>query len=393
MALSNRAKNTTVSPLRSISVPKNVHVYHLNIGQPDIESPTEFLDAVKTFDKAVVAYDDAAGNKSLVSEWTKKLNAEYSLDLTEDNILITSGSSEALTFLFGICCDAGDEILVPQPCYANYTGFASMADVKLVAIDCKHDGGFHLPEAPAFESRITEKTRAILLCNPNNPTGTVFTQAEVTSLIELCDTHDLFLIVDEVYREFVYDGERAFCAFQTSPKNERVIVVDSLSKRYSLCGARVGCLISYNEELLQAARSFASTRVSSPSIEQYAAAEMLQKLSDDYLKHVVLEYEKRRDVVASGLAKIQGAEFVVPKGGFYFLVKLPVDDTAKFVRHTLQQFSDNSETVFVAPASGFFVESSESNRYVRIAFVLSCDKLIRAIELLQQAVITYNTTS
>jgi aspartate aminotransferase len=393
MRLSNRAKNTTVSPLRSISVPSSVSVYHLNIGQPDIESPKEFLDALKNFDSKVVAYDAARGNPELLKEWTNKLNTDYSLQLKEQDVLITSGSSEALTFLFGICCDSGDQILVPQPCYANYTGFASIMDVTLVSVDCPYTNGFHLPSIESVESKITDKTKAILICNPNNPTGTVFTRDEVSALIRVCEKHDILLIVDEVYREFVYDSAQPFCAFQLAPNSKHIVVVDSLSKRYSLCGARVGCLITQNEGLMQAAASFASTRVSSPSIEQQVAAVMMSTLPDSYLSDVVCEYQRRRDVVAKGLSQIHGAEYVVPEGGFYFLAKLPVDDATKFVSFALQQFSSNNETVFVAPANGFFIDSDDSCSYVRIAFVLSCDKLERAMELLKSSVEAYKSTS
>lgn len=393
MRLSARARTTGASPLRSLSLPdeNKVKIHRLNIGQPNVHSPKEFFDGLHRYSSSVVAYDSAIGNDALLCEWTKMLNRMYSIDMMPEQMLITVGSSEALTFIFSICCDSNDEILVFNPSYANYAGFAAISGVNLVSVDCSFDSNFHLPQPISdIETHITEKTRAILVCNPNNPTGTVFTEQELKGIIEICEKNDLILIVDEVYREFVYDGVKPSTIFQMVPKHERVVVIDSLSKRYSLCGARIGCLITWNREIMKAARNFASTRVSGPSIEQYAAAHMLSQIDDSYLTAVVAEYQKRRDVLASGLSSIEGVEFNLPEGGFYFLVKLPVDDSVKFAQFMLKDFSVNNETVFVSPASGFFINSSAGNNYVRIAIMADIEEIQRSIRIIENALLIYN---
>jgi aspartate aminotransferase len=393
MKLSKRAQKTSTSPLRSLIEPsdKTIHIHRLNIGQPNIESPKEFIHAINTFDKTVVEYDVAQGNPELLSEWTKFLNKQYQIDITPEQMLITAGSSEALMFVFSICCDVNDEVLVFAPSYANYAGFAAIAGVKLVPVVCDIDSAFHIPlSIEAIKNKITKKTRAILLCNPNNPTGTSFTQNELQTLLDLCETHNMFLIVDEVYREFVY-GTTPKTIFQISPKNPRVIVVDSVSKRYSLCGARVGCLITWNNEVMTLAINFASTRVSAPTIEQYATATMLKTISEDYLKQVTQEYRDRRDVLVEGLSQIEGVEFVVPHGGFYVLAKLPVNSSQDFAQFMLKDFSLNGETVFISPASGFFFSTQSSSNYVRLAFVVSKPELIRAVKIIENALFVYKT--
>lgn len=393
MTLSKRAQRTSASPLRSLVGPidTSVHVHKLNIGQPDIKSPTEFLQAVKNFDKTVVEYDAARGNPDLLSEWTKFLNLHYQIDVTPEQMLITAGSSEALMFVFSICCDVNDEVLVFAPSYANYAGFAAIAGVTLVPVSCSIESGFHIPcNLRQIESKITEKTRAILLCNPNNPTGTTYTEDELQILLGLCETHDLYLIVDEVYREFVYETSPK-TVLQLAPKNSRIIVVDSVSKRYSLCGARVGCLITWNSEVMNSALNFASTRVSAPTIEQQATATMLRTISDQYLTETIQEYKDRRDALAERLSQIEGVEFVIPDGGFYILAKLPVENAHDFAQFMLRDFSLNGETVCVSPAVGFFLSSNASTEYVRLAFVLSKPELIRAAKIIENALVVYNS--
>lgn len=394
MKLSNRALQTPNSPIRSPVVPNDssVRVIKLNIGQPDIASPPEFFAGIEKCTKSVLAYDDAAGNRNLINAWVTTLNKQYNLSLTKNDMLITSGSSEALTFLFSICCDANDEILVFNPTYANYVGFASIAGIKLTSIACSHDERFHMPvDIGDVEKHITQKTKAILICNPNNPSGTVFTDDELKSLVTLCEKHDILLIVDEVYREFVYDDRTPRCVLQIAPKSEHVVVVDSLSKRYSLCGARLGCLITHNNDVMTAAINFASTRVSAPTIEQEAAATMMNTISETYLSDVVAEYTRRRKTLIASLEMIHGVEIVVPEGGFYVLAKLPVEDTQKFTRFVVQDFSMNGETVAIAPAHGFFINDETTKQWVRIAFVVCEDELKRAIEILHYALVVYDT--
>jgi aspartate aminotransferase len=353
-------------------------------------TPDEFFDGLHKFSSPVVAYDAALGNKNLIEEWTKLLNDQYNIDVTGDQMLITAGSSEALMFVFSICCDTNDEVLVVSPSYANYSGFAAIAGVSLVPIECDIDSSFLLPSSKEkIEWNITSKTKAILMCSPNNPTGTTFSDEEIKLLLDICEKHDLLLIVDEVYREFVYDNASPRSAFQVSPKNPRLVVLDSFSKRYSLCGARVGCIISWNKEFMLAAANFASTRVSAPSIEQFAAAHMLKNISSQYLSDAVREYNERRDVLVSGLKQIAGVEFVVPQGGFYVLAKLPVASSANFAQFMLRDFSLNGETVWIAPANGFFLGTDKGASYARIAFVASQDDLQRATKILEYALSVY----
>lgn len=392
MRLSERAQQMQVSPIRNLVRPQNphTHVYALNIGQPDLPSPPEFLTALKSFDSTTVAYDGAQGNTELITHWTHTLNRAYNINCTHEHMVITQGSSEALAFALNICCDAGDEVLVFTPTYANYTGFATMAGVTLRAVECEFESNFHLPES----FQVTDKTRAILLCSPNNPTGTVYSDSELQAILAVCEQHDLFLIVDEVYREFVYDGKQPRTIFQIAPQNQRIIVVDSLSKRYSLCGARIGCLLSWNSDVIAAATNFASTRVSAPTVEQVAAASMLKTLSTDYLTHAVETYRQRRDVLIAELSKIDGVEVQPPEGGFYVFAKLPVDDSRAFAQFMLQNFELNGATVFVSPANGFRIQSTDTpTSFVRIAFVLNTHDLVAAAHIVKCALTAYTLQS
>jgi len=390
MGLSQRAKSMSISPIRTAiaSKPPTVRVYHLNIGQPDLPSPQEFFDGIKTFSSPTLAYDSAKGNSDLLTAWTYHLNQQYNLSLTSHDMLITSGSSEALAFVFNICCDVNDEILVFSPTYANYTGFATMSGVKLVPVPCSFDDNFHLPQNPDhITQHITPQTKAILLCNPNNPTGTVYTRAEIESLLDICDAHDLYLIVDEVYREFVYNTT-PFTALEIPKHSDRIIVVDSISKRYSLCGARIGCLITKNQEFMAAAANFASTRVSAPTIEQLATTHMLKTLSPTYLTNAIQEYKSRRDLLLSHLQTIPNLKTNTPEGGFYILTQLPVQDSKVFAHQLEHQFSINQETVSIAPAHGFYINSKQSTNYARIAFVLDKPSLITCVNILAEALKT-----
>jgi aspartate aminotransferase len=396
LKISQRAENTPPSPIRSLiglandAERRGVHVHKLNIGQPDLHSPQEFLDALHTFDHKTVAYDASPGNTTLLKQWTELLNRHYTLGLTQHNMVITSGSSEALTFVFSICCDVGDDILVFDPTYANYTGFASLAGVNLVPVECSFDSKFHLPQHSVVESKITQHTRAILVCNPNNPTGTTLTHDELHMLLQICEAHNLFLIVDEVYREFVYGNRKPTSALELSEKNPRVIVVDSISKRYSLCGARIGCIISHNTDVMKAANTLASTRVSAPTVEQVATAHMLETLDDTYLQRAVRVYARRNQTLVTALNSVPGVEVSKAEGGFYVLAKLPVENAENFAKFLLRDFSLNDETVFLAPASGFYTTPSAIGRSsVRIAFVLKCADIQRAVEIIRRGLEVY----
>lgn len=395
--ISLRAQNTPASPIRSLAAiaqqtqSKGIHIHKLNIGQPDVESPHEFIDGIRNFSDKVVAYDASNGNSGLITQWTELLNKQYGINISSKELLITSGSSEALTFAFTVCCDVNDEILAFEPTYANYTGFASMTGVTLVPVECSFNTGFHLPDKEVILKHITPKTKAIILCNPNNPTGTVYGDDELKVLIQICEEKDLFLIVDEVYREFVYDGRTPRCIYEIAPKHEKIVVIDSVSKRYSLCGARVGCLITTNKNVMTAVSNLASTRVSSATIEQRAAEYMLSCISDSYLIDSISEYKKRRDVICNQLQQIEGIKLNVSEGGFYAFVQLPVNDAEDFAKFLLKDFSVNNETVFLAPGNGFYIKDGIGKNTVRIAFVLSTHELEKAIKIIELALVVYQS--
>lgn len=381
-----------VSSIRNLALSQNenIHVYRLNIGQPNLPSPKEYLDFLCNFCTSTLAYDAAKGNKNLLSAWSSNLNAAYNLNLSPNNFLITSGSSEALTFCFNICCDVGDDILVFSPTYSNYTGFSIMAGVNLVPVPCSFYSNFHLPTADELiEKCITEKTKAILICNPNNPTGTAYTTHELKRLHDLCVKHNLFLLVDEVYREFVYDGRTPSTVLSTFSDSSHIVVLDSISKRYSLCGARIGCMISYNEKFMAAAVNFASTRVSAPTIEQEAAAHMLKTISPTYLSNAVAEYKQRKETLVANLATIQGIGVNVPEGGFYVYATLPVEDAKDFCRFMEQTFSLNNETLSISPGTAFQVGTKLPTNCVRIAFVLSPEEIVKSTTILKEALRAY----
>lgn len=396
MKISDRANKTPSSPIRSLAAhashakARGVHVHHLNIGQPDVESPQEFIQGIHNFNQKIVAYDSTNGNKELLNQWCKFLNDNYNIGITADNMLITSGSSEALMFAFTICCDVDDQIIVFDPTYANYSGFAAIAGVELVPVPCDFNAGFHLPTKQEIVSKITSQTKAMLVCNPNNPTGTAYTLDELQMLVDICNQHNIFLIIDEVYREFVYTQQPQI-GFQLSKNLENIIIVDSISKRYSLCGARIGCLMSFNKTIMQAAANLASTRVSSPTIEQEATAYMLQHITSNYLQDAVKEYEMRKTTLVSALQSIPGVKVNPAEGGFYVLAELPVQDADDFCTFMLRDFSYNNQTVFLAPAKGFYITSTDTmKKSVRIAFVISSTEILQAVKVLEKALEAYS---
>jgi aspartate aminotransferase len=395
MKLSNRARKTPPSPIRKLAhlaqkaKKSGTHVFHLNIGQPDIESPQEFHDGLHLYKQKVVAYEQSQGNEGLCIAWSNYINRTLGLETCPEQFLITVGASEALVFLFMICCDPGDEVITFDPTYANYLGFAAIAGVELAPVSSKKEENFALPDRTEIEKKITNRTRAILLCTPNNPTGTVCTREELQSLLDLCEENNIFLIVDETYREFVYDDLKPLSILNLAPNNKRVIVVDSLSKRFSLCGARVGCLLTCNEEILNASLHIAQARLAAPTIEQFASAYMLDHISPAYLEGVIHEFQKRRNALYYSLSGIPGVSVQKPMGAFYSVVQLPVNNAEDFAAYMLSQFSYANKTTFIAPAAGFYMQNSKGLQEARFAFVLKTSEIEEAIGALSAGLDEY----
>jgi aspartate aminotransferase len=386
--LSDRARTTPPSPIRKLAHLANkakksgIHVYHLNIGQPDIESPKEFFDGLNLFKQPVIAYEQSQGNEGLCTAWSNYINKTLRIKTTPEQFLITMGASEALVFLFNTCCDPGDEIIIFDPTYANYLGFASIAGVNLVPVLSNMDNNFAIPERSEIEKKITKRTRAILVCSPNNPTGTVCRREELQLLFDLCEEHNLFLISDETYREFVYDDLTPLSILHLVPDSKRVIVIDSLSKRFSLCGARIGCLLTCNEEIIAATLKIAQARLAAPTIEQFASAYMLDHIQEDYLARVRAEFQSRRDALYNALKEIPDIVIHKPEGAFYTVAQLPVSNAEDFASFLLSQFSYKMSTTFVAPAAGFYMQNSQGIQKARFAYVLNKGDIERAIEAL-----------
>ena len=392
--ISHRAENMPASPVRKL-VPyalqakqKGIKVYHLNIGQPDIETPQTALDAVKNIDLKVLEYALSEGN---LDYRTALKDYYYSLgftDLTTDNFIVTNGGSEALNFAISTLCDDGDEVIIPEPYYANYNGFTNAINVKVVAIPSTIDTGFALPPIEEFEKKITDKTRAILICNPGNPSGYLYTREELQKLAEIALKHDIVVISDEVYREYVYDGKHQVSMFDFPELAENCIIVDSESKRYSMCGARIGCMITRSKKIHDAAMLFAQARLSPVLLGQIAAAAAHQD-DEAYIRKVREEYTHRRNLLVDLLNGIPGVICPKPKGAFYCVAELPVDDTDVFAQWLLEHYSHNNETVMVAPMSGFYSNPELGKKQVRIAYVLKEEDLRRSVELLNDALQKY----
>lgn len=395
--LSNRGNVMPESPIRKL-VPyaeaakkAGKTVYHLNIGQPDIETPQIALDAVKNIDFNVIEYSHSAGFESY-----RKGLAEYyckhNLNVSHEDILITTGGSEALLFAFNSCMNEGDEIIIPEPFYANYNGFATTAGVNVVPVTANIDNGFALPPISDFEKLITPKTKAILICNPGNPTGYLYSKEELDTLKEIVKKHDLYLIADEVYREFAYDGKKHTSVFELDGIENNTIVIDSVSKRYSMCGARIGAFISKNEALVATALKYAQARLSPPTLGQVAGEAALQT-PQSYFDEVTSEYVQRRDIVIDGLNKIEGVKCPNPGGAFYAVAELPVDNAEKFCQWLLEEFDYNNQTVMLAPAAGFYATKGLGTKEVRIAYVLNKEALQNAVDCLKHALAIYEGSS
>ncbi|NCB66177.1 MAG: pyridoxal phosphate-dependent aminotransferase [Bacilli bacterium] len=395
MQMSHRISAFQCSPIRRLSpyardaVKRGIKVYHLNIGQPDIKTPTQVIDAVHQYDETIIAYGNSEGRQEL-REALPAYYAKYGLEVKAEDILITTGGSEALQFAFMTLCDPYDEVIIPEPYYTNVSSFAHSAMVDLVPITSNMEDGFALPDISEFEKKITRKTGAILICSPNNPTGHVYTRDEMLQLLNLCKKYDIFLIVDEVYREFCYDGKQFTSVLAFPEFSDRVICVDSFSKRYSMCGSRIGALISRNKDVLDNALKLAQARLCPPDIEQVAACAAL-KTDDTYLFEVREEYERRRNFIVDGLKKIDGVKCSMPKGAFYMVAELPVDNAENFARFMLKDFNLNGETVMVAPCEDFYVTKGVGRRQVRIAYVLNTHDLERAVACIDAGLKAYRT--
>ncbi len=376
-------------PYAEIAKKKGHKVYHLNIGQPDIKTPQVALDAVKNASIEVLEYSHSAGFES----YRTKLSAYYknqNLPIDSQDIIITTGGSEALLFALGSTMDADDEIIIPEPFYANYNGFSTASGVKVVPVISSIDENFALPPIAAFEQLITPKTKGILICNPGNPTGYMYSEDEINQLAEIVKKHDLFLIADEVYREFAYDGYKHFSVMNVPGLEEHAIMIDSVSKRFSMCGARIGCIVSKNKDVMATAMKFAQARLSPPTYAQIASEAALET-PQSYFDEVITEYKERRDILVAALEKIEGVKVAVPKGAFYCIAKLPVQDTNVFAQWLLESFDDNGETVMVAPASGFYATPNVGLDEVRIAYVLKKEDLVRSVQILKKALEQYNS--
>ncbi len=387
MQVSERGRTIQASPIRKFkpyadeAIQKGIKVYFLNIGDPDVPTPKPVLEAFHHFNDEVLSYGPAQGFLEL-RQAIAAYYGFYRIPLTADNVLITCGGSEAIHFAFSAVADPGDEIIIPEPFYTNYNGYASFASVKIVPLTLRVEEGYRLPPAAEIESKITSRTKAILLCSPNNPMGTVYTPEELDRVAAVVKKHDLFLIGDEVYKEFVYDGVVHRSVLELKEIEERVIVVDSISKRFSCCGARIGAAITRNSDVYQAILRFAQARLCPPSVEQRAAL-AAYRMGMDYFKPVREEYQRRRDVLYEGLLNIPGVVAYKPEGAFYITVKLPVKDTEHFVVWMLSKFNLEGETVMVAPAAGFYSTPGKGLDEVRIAYVLEVEKLKRALQVLK----------
>ncbi|WP_313512862.1 pyridoxal phosphate-dependent aminotransferase [Sphingobacterium sp.] len=391
--ISHKGINMPASPIRKLTPfadqakKDGKKIYHLNIGQPDIETPEVMLNALKNIDFKVWAYTSSEGTLSYRTKLAEYYNKIH-YNITPNEILVTNGGSEAITIAMQACLNPGEEVIIPEPFYANYNGFACSADIIVKPIMSVIDNGFALPSIADFEKVITEKTKAIAICNPNNPTGYLYSREELEALKELCLKHDLYLFSDEAYREFCYDGREFISPMQLEGLEQNVVVFDTVSKRYSACGARIGCIITKNRELYLTALKFAQARLS-PSLEGQIAGEAAVDTPDSYFEAVSKEYTARRDTLVNGLNKIDGVFCPNPGGAFYVIAKLPIDNADKFCQWMLEKFSYNNETVMMAPATGFYSTPGAGSNEVRLAYVLNQDDLKKALVCLEKGLEEY----
>lgn len=393
--ISSRDRQLTFSPIRKLAPyadkakKRGVNVYHLNIGQPDIESPKIFLQKVKEFDEKVVAYEKSDGNE-LFKQSLCQYYHDLGLPIKTEDIVVTSGGSEGLLWIFLILFEPGQECLCFDPTYTNYLTFAELASVNLRAMPTYLEDNFSLPKISEIRKQITKETRAILVTNPSNPTGAVYPVKMLEELVDLCLEKDIFIITDETYREFIYGEIKTRSLMSFNKAQELVVLADSLSKRYSLCGARLGCLVSKNKAVIGCANKIAQARLASGTIEQYAAS-FLNQVPESYFEKVRQEYQKRRDVLIAGLEKIKGVKVSHPNGAFYLIAQLPVANAEDFCKFLLDKFEDNQETVMLAPAEGFYVNPGLGVNQVRIAYVLNTKEIKRACELIEKGLAEYQS--
>ncbi|QNJ96839.1 pyridoxal phosphate-dependent aminotransferase [Constantimarinum furrinae] len=392
-SVSRKGQQMPESPIRKLvpfaekAYKANKTVYHLNIGQPDIKTPQIAMDAVSMHSLEILAYSRSEGSegyRTKIANYYKR----NEIPVEADNIIVTTGGSEALLFAMGSIADIDDEIIIPEPFYANYNGFATASGVKIVPVISKIEDNFALPPISEFEKLITPKTKAILICNPGNPTGYLYSKEEIKTLAAIVKKHDLFLVADEVYREFTYDGYEHYSILQEESMAEHGIIIDSVSKRYSMCGARIGCLVSKNKQVMATALKFAQARLSPPTFAQIASEAALGT-PQSYFDNVISEYEQRRNTLIRELQKIPGVIVGVPKGAFYCIVQLPVKNSDDFAQWLLESFDLNGETIMVAPAAGFYSSPGVGLNQVRIAYVLNEDSLIKAVNILKVALEQY----
>lgn len=394
MNLSNRINEMKFSPIRKLSPyaqaarKKGLRVLGLNIGQPDIETPPQFLETIKKFDERVLKYSESRGESVLLESFIRYYK-DYGIEFTEENLIITNGGSEGLQFALFALLNPDEEVLIPEPFYTNYSSFTDIVGCKVRPITTYGDQGFHLPDLATMESLITDKTRAILISSPSNPTGTIYTQQEIRMLADLCLKHDLYLISDEVYREFVYDGLEVYSPMNIPEMEDRVILIDSISKRYSACGARIGLVASRNKEIIQAMMKLAQSRLCAPTLEQIAAAS-LYNTPKSYFESVNKEYQERRDLLFEGISKIPNVKLKKPTGAFYMMIELPIDSAEDFCKWILTDFSYNNATIMMAPAEGFYLTKGLGVKEVRLSYCINQEDLTLAVEILKLALEEYN---
>ncbi len=395
MEISNRIRGFQASPIRRLSPyaraakEKGIKVYHLNIGQPDIKSPKEAIEAIHSYPNDLIAYGESDGDLALRKALVKYYKDYVDVDITVDDILITTGGSEAILFSLMALCDPGDEIIVPEPYYTNVHSFARMANVSIVSVTSTLEDNFALPPLSTIEEKITSKTRALLLNSPNNPTGHIYSPKELETIVRICKDHDIFLIMDEVYREFCYDNQSFTSVLKYTDCSERVICIDSVSKRFSMCGARVGALICRNRNVIRETLKLSQARLCSPTVEQYASLAAFGA-PPAYLENVKAEYEKRRNFIVKALRSIPGVKCSRPNGAFYLIAQLPVEDAEDFAIFMLRDFNYNGETVMMAPAEGFYESKDLGRDQVRIAYVLNTEDLEKACICLKEGLKAYN---
>ena len=391
--ISKKGINIPPSPIRKL-VPfadqakkRGINILHLNIGQPDIKSPSESIDAIRNIDLDVLKYEPSQGSlefrNNLCNYYSK-----HNIQVLPDDIITTVGASEALSFTMNSICDPGDEVIIPEPFYANYNGFAHASDVNVIPITSKIEDNFALPPIDSFREKINKKTKAIIICNPCNPTGYVYSKDEIIDIANLAKKHNLFIVVDEVYREFIYTDIKHFSILEDKRFYDNAILIDSTSKRYSLCGARIGFIVSKNSDFIQTCLKFALTRLSPPTLALVAANKALN-CNGNYIKDAINEYSNRRKILISELSKLNNIRYSDPIGAFYSIIKLPIKDAEEFSKFLLTDFSINNESVMLAPASGFYSSENNGNDEVRIAFVLNSEKLKRAINIIDKGLKEY----